>query len=157
MNQIHEMQIFFIRDKLDDGDLAVVYCLTEIMWADVLTKPQQGGPFCLDRSILMNIPINYNKDVEHNITHPLLIPKDKRNNLINNQVPTPLIHHRSMLGANRPNSTHFSPTNPYSLTYHVRPMPPMSQKLVTGKISNTMPAPPDLTWADQAKAPADTE
>jgi hypothetical protein len=30
---------FFIRNKLDDGNLEVVYCSTEIMWADVLTKP----------------------------------------------------------------------------------------------------------------------
>jgi hypothetical protein len=57
--------------------------------------------------------------------------------------------HRSVLGANRPNSTHSSPTNPYSLTHLVRPMTPMSQKPDTGKISNTTPAPPNLTWADQ--------
>jgi hypothetical protein len=151
------MQIFFYPQKLDDGNLKVVYCPTEIMWADVLTKPKQGDPFHLNRSILMNIPINYNTDSEHNITHPLLIPKDERNNLINNQVPTPLINHRSALGANRPNSTHLSTTNPYSLTHLIRPMTPMSPKPVTGKISNTMPAPPDLTWADQAKAPAVTE
>jgi hypothetical protein len=64
---------FFIRDKIKDGDLAVQYSPTEIMWADVLTKPKQGGPFCLGRSQLMNIPINYNDDVEHLKTHPLLL------------------------------------------------------------------------------------
>jgi hypothetical protein len=140
--------IFLSATKIEDGNLKVVYCPTEIMWAVILTKPKQGGPFRLDHSILMNIPINYNDDVERNITHPLLILKDERNNLINNQVPTLLIHHRSVLGANRPNSTHLSPTNPYSLTHLVRPMTPMSQKPVTGKISNTMPAPPDLTCPD---------
>ncbi len=51
-NQTHQMQVFFIRNKLDNGDLEVVYCPTEIVWADVLTKPKQGGPFRLDRSIL---------------------------------------------------------------------------------------------------------
>ncbi len=59
----------------------------------------------------------------------------------------------SLLRANRPNHTHLSPTNPYSLTHLVRPMTPMSQKPVTGKISNTMPALPNLTWAGQVKAP----
>jgi hypothetical protein len=44
--------------KIADGDLKVIYCPTEIMWAEVLTKPKQGRPFCLNRSHLMNIPIN---------------------------------------------------------------------------------------------------
>jgi hypothetical protein len=47
------------------------------MWADVLTKPKQGGPFCLDHSHLMNIPIDYNNKVERTNTHPLLLPKDE--------------------------------------------------------------------------------
>jgi hypothetical protein len=62
-----------------------------------------------------------------------------------------------LLGANRPISTYLSPTNPYSLNHLVRPMTPMSQKHVTGKISNTTPAPPDITWAGQVKAPLATE
>ncbi len=39
--------------------------------------------FPIDCSILINIPINYNDDVECNITHPILIPKEECNNLIN--------------------------------------------------------------------------
>jgi hypothetical protein len=31
---------FFIRDKINDGNLKVIYCLIE-MWAGILTKPQQ--------------------------------------------------------------------------------------------------------------------
>jgi hypothetical protein len=54
-------QYFFICDKIADGDLKVLYCPTEIMWANVLTKPKQGGLFHLDRSHLMNVPINPNK------------------------------------------------------------------------------------------------
>ncbi len=69
------MQVFFICNKLDDGNLKVVYCPTEIMWADILTKPKQGGPLRLDRSILLNIPINYDNDVIQNIIIPLLIPQ----------------------------------------------------------------------------------
>ncbi len=49
-----------------------------MMWADVLTKPKQGGPFRLNRSHLMNIPINYDDNVERTKTHPLLLPQDER-------------------------------------------------------------------------------
>jgi hypothetical protein len=55
---------FFIGNKIEDRDLAVQYCQTEIMWADVLTKPKQSRPFRLNRSHLMTIPINYDNDVE---------------------------------------------------------------------------------------------
>jgi hypothetical protein len=69
---------FFIRDKIADGNLKVIYCPTEIMWANVLTKPKQGGPFRLNRSHLMNIPINYNDDIKRTKTPPLLLPQDER-------------------------------------------------------------------------------
>jgi hypothetical protein len=75
---------FFICDKIKDGDLAVQYYPTEIMWVDVFTKPKQGGPFCLDRSHLMNIPIKYDNDVKCLKTHPLLLPSEERPNRINN-------------------------------------------------------------------------
>jgi hypothetical protein len=69
---------FFIRDKIANGDVEVRYCPTETMWADVLTKPKQSGPFCLDRSQLMNITEDYDDEVESTNTHPLLLPKDER-------------------------------------------------------------------------------
>ncbi len=47
------------------------------MRADVLTKPKQGGPFRLDRSHLMNVPINYDDNAEHLKTPPLLLPSDE--------------------------------------------------------------------------------
>jgi hypothetical protein len=75
---------FFIRDKIKNGDLKVVYCPTKIMWANILTKPKQGSPFRLDRSILMNVPINYDDNVERRLTNPLLLPKDECSYLINN-------------------------------------------------------------------------
>ncbi len=76
---------FFIQDKLDDGNLKVLYCPTKIMWADVLTKPKQGGPFLLDHSILTNIPINYDNNVEQLFTHLLLFPKDEQKQMITQQ------------------------------------------------------------------------
>ena len=51
---------FIISNTINDGNLEVITCPTEIMWVHVLTKSKQGGPFCLDCSILMNVPINYN-------------------------------------------------------------------------------------------------
>ena len=75
-----------------------MYCPTEIMWADVLTKPKLGAPFRLDRSHLMNIPINYDDNVKRSKIHPLLLPKDERNTRMNDQLPkAPLIHPRSVL------------------------------------------------------------
>ncbi len=47
------------------------------MWANVLTKPKQRGPFRLDRSHLMNVPINYDDNAERLKTHPLLLPLDE--------------------------------------------------------------------------------
>jgi len=69
---------FFICDNIAYTNLEVRYCPTERMWADILTKPKQGGTFCLDCSHLMNIPINYDNDVERINTHPLLLPKEER-------------------------------------------------------------------------------
>ncbi len=48
-----------------------------MMWANVLTKPKQGGPYRLNHSYLMNIPINYDDYVERAKTHPLLLPQDE--------------------------------------------------------------------------------
>ncbi len=89
---------YFICDKIADDDLEVMYCPTEIMLANVLTKPKQRAPFHLDHSHLINIPINYNNNVECSKTHPLLLPKDERNTRMNDQLPkAPLIHPRSVL------------------------------------------------------------
>jgi hypothetical protein len=69
---------FFICNKIAIGDLKVLNCPTEIMGANVLTKPKQGGPFHLDRSHLMNIPINYDNNAKRLKTKPLLLPSNKR-------------------------------------------------------------------------------
>ena len=47
------------------------------MWADVLNKPKQGRPFRLDRSHLMNVPIDYDDEMERAKTHPELLPSDE--------------------------------------------------------------------------------
>ena len=119
---------FSIRDKIANRDLKIRYCPTETMWADVLTKPKQGGPFRLDRSHLMNIPIDYNDNVEHTNAHPLLLPKDKcpapSSKLMNNWLHiTPIIHSRSVLGNTSPGHRIPAPgTQPSHVTLPVTPI-----------------------------------
>ena len=38
-------KFFFIKDRVDDGEMQVINCLSENMWADVLTKPLRGMAF----------------------------------------------------------------------------------------------------------------
>jgi hypothetical protein len=41
----------------------VLDCLAEEMWADILTNPLQGMAFRIMQAVLMNCPVNYEKDV----------------------------------------------------------------------------------------------
>ena len=52
-------KFFFIKDRVDDGEIKVLDCPTEEMWADIMTKPLQGTAFRVLRAELMNCPINY--------------------------------------------------------------------------------------------------
>jgi hypothetical protein len=66
---------FFVRHYHNAGDLELRYCLTEEMWADVLTKPMQGHKFRLFRMLLMNCPVDYSKEPRFTPTsHPTLAP-----------------------------------------------------------------------------------
>ncbi len=49
---------FFVTDKVADGDILVEYKPTTAMWADISTKPKQGSAFRLDRSEMMNCPVD---------------------------------------------------------------------------------------------------
>ena len=57
-------KFFFIKDRVDDGEIKVVNCPTEEMWADVMTKPLQGKAFRVMRAELMNCEINYEDPIE---------------------------------------------------------------------------------------------
>jgi hypothetical protein len=39
------VRYFFIRDRIDNGDVTVKYCPSDRMWADCFTKPIQGKAF----------------------------------------------------------------------------------------------------------------
>ena len=47
------------------------------MWTDILNKPEQGMDFCKDRASLMNVPVDYDGEVERKKTHLLLLPREK--------------------------------------------------------------------------------
>jgi hypothetical protein len=61
-------KFFFIKDKVDDGEMQVIDCPTENMWLDVLTKPLQGMAFEKMRAALMNCSVNYEEDEESKVS-----------------------------------------------------------------------------------------
>jgi hypothetical protein len=48
-----DIRYFFIKDRIDSGELDVVYCPTEMMVADFFTKPLQGALFKKLRAVIM--------------------------------------------------------------------------------------------------------
>ena len=63
-------KFFFIKDRVDNGEIRVKDCLTEEMWADIMTKSLQGTAFRVMRAELMNCPVNYEdpKEIKCNPT-----------------------------------------------------------------------------------------
>ena len=57
-------KFFFIKDWVDEGEIKVIDCPAEEMWADILTKPLQGFEFRTMRAMMMNYPINYKDEKE---------------------------------------------------------------------------------------------
>ncbi len=58
-----KVRYFFVKDKINSGEMVVEYCPKDRMWADVLTKPLQGTEYKVFRSKLMNVPVDFsNKD-----------------------------------------------------------------------------------------------
>jgi hypothetical protein len=57
-------KFFFIKDRVDEGEIKVIDCPGEEMWADMLTKPLQGMAFRKMHSKLMNCPVNYDEEEE---------------------------------------------------------------------------------------------
>ena len=70
-------KFFFIKDRVDDGEIRVIDCLAEEMQAEVLTKPLQGMAFNTMQAMLMNCPINYKDEEEIQPNKPKLKTVDK--------------------------------------------------------------------------------
>ena len=53
-NSCHiDIRYFFIKDRIDKGEVRVKYCGTDIMLADYFTKPLQGSLFHKFRNVIM--------------------------------------------------------------------------------------------------------
>ena len=52
---------YLVKDKYESNEIDLKYCPTDLMWADVLTKPLQGQKFREMRSFLMNCPLDYSE------------------------------------------------------------------------------------------------
>ena len=90
---------FFVKDKIEEGELEIRYCPTEKMWSDVLNKPKQGSPFRKDRAMLMGIPEEYDDHVEYRRTQQELLPKEDKENLDDRRPSKkPKTSSRSVLG-----------------------------------------------------------
>ena len=63
-----KVKFFFIKDKMDVGEIQVINCSTENMWADVLAKPLQGMAFKRMQAELMNCSVDYEEDEERETT-----------------------------------------------------------------------------------------
>ena len=50
-----DIQYFFIKDRVSNGDLRLVHLPTAEMTADILTKPLQGEAFKRHRSAILNL------------------------------------------------------------------------------------------------------
>ena len=52
-------KFFFVKDKVDKGEVKITDCPTEVMWADGNSKPLQGTLYKVMRDKLMNCGVNY--------------------------------------------------------------------------------------------------
>ena len=66
---------FFIKDKVESGEVSVEHRPTNEMWSDTLTKPKQGKGMRMDRAMLMGCEEDYNDERERLKTDPRLLPK----------------------------------------------------------------------------------
>ena len=58
-----EVRYYYVADRIEKGDLTVVWCPTDKMIADFLTKPLQGRMFIQFRDVLMGaVPMWYDVD-----------------------------------------------------------------------------------------------
>lgn len=47
------IRYFFVKDRVDKGELSIEYCPTQLMVADFLTKPLQGKLYHIFRNVIM--------------------------------------------------------------------------------------------------------
>ena len=58
------IEYFFIKDRVESGEITIIYCPTEDMIADFFTKPLQGIKFIRFRESIMGFRKQWNKSSE---------------------------------------------------------------------------------------------
>jgi hypothetical protein len=71
------VRYFFVKDKIEKGEVRLEHCPTEEMWADLNTKPRQGKAFAAFRGMLMGIETDYN-DAVHEKDWQVILNEKKR-------------------------------------------------------------------------------
>jgi hypothetical protein len=59
------IRYFFVRDRIQSGEVHVLHCPTSIMLADFFTKPLQGTAFRTFRALILNIDQTNNHGSDH--------------------------------------------------------------------------------------------
>ncbi len=72
-----KVKFFFIKDRVDSGEIRVIDCPAEELWVDILTKPLQGMAFQTMRVQLMNCAINYKDEEEQTQTKLMPVRSSK--------------------------------------------------------------------------------
>lgn len=73
-----KMKYFFVKDKVEDGEVEIRHEPGENMWVDMLSKPSQGIRFETDRSALQNIPIQWVDDLPAPVNKTGILKKKPR-------------------------------------------------------------------------------
>ena len=54
-----KVKYFYIKEKVDNGEIEIEHCPTNQMWTDINTKPKQGAVYRAFRGHVMGIPADY--------------------------------------------------------------------------------------------------
>lgn len=84
-------------DTIVEDNEDILYTATMNMWSDVLTNPKQGKGFRIDRSYLMNVPVDYNDEDKRKQNHSVVLPSSYAVPLMH----TDLSSCRSVMGTNQ--------------------------------------------------------
>ncbi len=68
-----KVKYFFVKDKVDQGEITIEHCPTKQMWTDINTKPKQGLVLRVFCGHVMGIPADY-KDSDYEGKVPLTPP-----------------------------------------------------------------------------------
>ena len=90
-------KFFFIKDRVDDGEVKVLDCPSEEMWVDIMTKPLQGTAFRVMRAELMNCDVNYEDPPEEEESESVPTQKVSWKSIVSTTFKTP----QECVGQNR--------------------------------------------------------